>query len=245
MGSCFSGPFAWWSRGRWLTSSSTRSNPRSACSLGFKPILSKRADCRSPSDGGVQAGGGIAVEKDDRRNSRRPKSSAVPARMLPFQTGSNPGCRSGSCSALEPAVSPVAGLGPSQHTRKHGAVPLPAEGGCLDAREGRTEDLLRSSHELDEGWLLLLHIGVVLVAFMAAGRRRSIRRCCSWRWRRLGRASGSSAGKARNQPGGQRPSPRRVSRLSFSATPAVETERGTDHGQQRRGAPDRSAHASL
>jgi hypothetical protein len=39
-----------------------RSNARSACSFGFKPILSKRADCRSPADGGVHAGGGVCRE---------------------------------------------------------------------------------------------------------------------------------------------------------------------------------------
>ena len=44
-----------------------RSNAPSACSLGFKPILSKRADCRSRADGGVHAGGGVAVEKDETR----------------------------------------------------------------------------------------------------------------------------------------------------------------------------------
>jgi hypothetical protein len=33
-----------------------RGNARSACSLGFKPILSKRAGCRSSADGGVHAG---------------------------------------------------------------------------------------------------------------------------------------------------------------------------------------------
>ena len=51
-----------------------RSNARSACSLRFKPILSKRADCRSPAGGGVHAGGGVAVEKDEQRqrlSSRR------------------------------------------------------------------------------------------------------------------------------------------------------------------------------
>jgi hypothetical protein len=31
----------------------------------FKPILSKRAHCRSPADGGVDDGGGMAVEKDE------------------------------------------------------------------------------------------------------------------------------------------------------------------------------------
>ena len=47
-----------------------RSNARSACSLGFEPILSKRADCRSPADGGVHAGGGVAVEKDEEEKTR-------------------------------------------------------------------------------------------------------------------------------------------------------------------------------
>jgi hypothetical protein len=34
-----------------------RSNARSARSIGFKPIVSKCADCGSPADGGVYAGG--------------------------------------------------------------------------------------------------------------------------------------------------------------------------------------------
>ena len=38
-----------------------RSKARSVCSLEFKPILSKRADCRSPADGGIHPGGGVAV----------------------------------------------------------------------------------------------------------------------------------------------------------------------------------------
>ena len=42
-----------------------RSNARSACSLGLKPIVSKRADCRSPPDGRVHADGGVAVELED------------------------------------------------------------------------------------------------------------------------------------------------------------------------------------
>ena len=41
------------------------SNPRSDCSLGVKPILSKRADCRSPANGGVHVGGDVTVEEDD------------------------------------------------------------------------------------------------------------------------------------------------------------------------------------
>ena len=45
-----------------------RGSGRSACSPGVKPILSKRADCRSPADGDVHAGGGVAVEKDVARN---------------------------------------------------------------------------------------------------------------------------------------------------------------------------------
>jgi hypothetical protein len=44
---------------------------RSACSLGFKPTLSKCANCRSRADGGVHAGGGVAVEKDEIRSSHR------------------------------------------------------------------------------------------------------------------------------------------------------------------------------
>jgi hypothetical protein len=32
---------------------------------GFNPILSKRPHCRSPADGGVDHGGGMAVEKDE------------------------------------------------------------------------------------------------------------------------------------------------------------------------------------
>ena len=44
-----------------------RGSGRSAWSLGFKPILSKRAACRSPADGGVHASAGVAVEKDDDR----------------------------------------------------------------------------------------------------------------------------------------------------------------------------------
>jgi hypothetical protein len=47
-----------------------RSNARSPRSLGFKPILSKRADCRSPAGGGVHAGGGVAVEKDEEEKTR-------------------------------------------------------------------------------------------------------------------------------------------------------------------------------
>ena len=46
-----------------------RSKARSVCSLEFKPILSKRADCRSPADGGVRPRGGVAVEKDESRVS--------------------------------------------------------------------------------------------------------------------------------------------------------------------------------
>jgi hypothetical protein len=42
-----------------------RNNAGSACSLSSRPILSKRADCRSPADGGVDAGGDVTVEKDD------------------------------------------------------------------------------------------------------------------------------------------------------------------------------------
>ena len=47
-----------------------RGRGRSACSLSFKPILSKRADCRSSADGSVHADGGLAVEKDDFHQSR-------------------------------------------------------------------------------------------------------------------------------------------------------------------------------
>jgi len=47
-----------------------RSSARSACSLGGKPILSKRADCCSPVDGGVHPGGAIVAEKDEFRASR-------------------------------------------------------------------------------------------------------------------------------------------------------------------------------
>ena len=44
-----------------------RGNAWSACSLGFKLLLSKRADCRSPANGGIHAHGGVAVELDDDR----------------------------------------------------------------------------------------------------------------------------------------------------------------------------------
>jgi hypothetical protein len=57
-----------------------RSNARSACSLGFKPILSKRADCRSPADGGVHAGGGVAVKKDEDRHGRSAPTSLLLSR---------------------------------------------------------------------------------------------------------------------------------------------------------------------
>ena len=40
-----------------------RGSGRSVCSLGVKPILSKRPDCRSCADGGVHAGGGVAVRR--------------------------------------------------------------------------------------------------------------------------------------------------------------------------------------
>ena len=55
-----------------------RSNAWSACSRGFKPILSKRADCRSPADGGVHAGGDGAVEKDDVREQWRGRRPLLP-----------------------------------------------------------------------------------------------------------------------------------------------------------------------
>jgi hypothetical protein len=47
---------------------------RRACSLDFRPIPSKRVDCRSPADRGVRPCGGVTVEmdeKDRRRTSRR------------------------------------------------------------------------------------------------------------------------------------------------------------------------------
>jgi hypothetical protein len=44
-----------------------RGSGRSARSLGVKPILSNRADCRSSADEGVHAGGNVAVEKDENR----------------------------------------------------------------------------------------------------------------------------------------------------------------------------------
>jgi hypothetical protein len=44
---------------------------RSTCSLGFKPTLSKRADCRSPADGGVRAGGGRCREDEKQRSHHR------------------------------------------------------------------------------------------------------------------------------------------------------------------------------
>jgi hypothetical protein len=47
-----------------------RGSARPACSLDVKPILSKCADCRSPADGGVHAGGGGAVKKDDDQEPR-------------------------------------------------------------------------------------------------------------------------------------------------------------------------------
>ena len=68
-------------------------NARSGCSLGFKPILSKRADCRSLADGGVHAGGGVAAEKDEiqlRENAtvallRRPGIPTVTAGCAGFE----------------------------------------------------------------------------------------------------------------------------------------------------------------
>jgi hypothetical protein len=44
-----------------------RGSARRACSLGFRPIPSKRVGCRSPADVGAHAGG--PVEKDDDRVS--------------------------------------------------------------------------------------------------------------------------------------------------------------------------------
>jgi hypothetical protein len=49
-----------------------------ACSLGFEPIVSKPADCCSPAEGGIQPGGGVAVEMDE---NQRP---AAPPQALPF-----------------------------------------------------------------------------------------------------------------------------------------------------------------
>ena len=54
-----------------------RRSGRSACSLGVKPILSKCADCRSPADGGVHAGGGVAVEKGEPRQPGSPELSLL------------------------------------------------------------------------------------------------------------------------------------------------------------------------
>jgi hypothetical protein len=58
-----------------------RSNAQSACSLGSKPILSKRADCRSPADGDVHGGGVVAVEKDE------PQQRCDPGSLLLLQSG--------------------------------------------------------------------------------------------------------------------------------------------------------------
>ncbi len=58
--------------GNSLTQVLRRGSERSACSLDVKPILSKRADCRSAADEGVRAVGGGTVEGTN-------LSSAVPA----------------------------------------------------------------------------------------------------------------------------------------------------------------------
>ena len=42
-----------------------RGSGRAPCSLGSRPILSKRAHCRSSRDGGVRVGVGVAVEMDE------------------------------------------------------------------------------------------------------------------------------------------------------------------------------------
>ena len=52
----------------------SRGSGRCACSHGFKPIVSKYADCRSPADGAVHPGGAVAVEKDDQQRSDRRRS---------------------------------------------------------------------------------------------------------------------------------------------------------------------------
>jgi hypothetical protein len=87
-----------------------RSNARSACSLGFKSILSKRGDCRSAADGAVHAGGRVAVEKDEPRNRRRPGSVLVfrPGRPKVW-TASHGAARSCVCYAGRGRRSGVSG----------------------------------------------------------------------------------------------------------------------------------------
>jgi hypothetical protein len=82
-----------------------RGSGRSARSLGVKPILSKRADCRSTADGGVHAGGGVAVEKDENQRSRRARDSAASAPALQesmqAERDARTGCRRARISLCE------------------------------------------------------------------------------------------------------------------------------------------------
>jgi hypothetical protein len=64
-----------------------RSNARSACSVGFKPILSKRADCPPPADGGVHAAGGVAVDTDEDQASVGGNSDVLPDRAPSSSVG--------------------------------------------------------------------------------------------------------------------------------------------------------------
>jgi hypothetical protein len=75
-----------------------RTNASSACSLGCKPVLSKRAGCRSPADGVVDAG--VVVELDD-EGQRRPGLSDPRNAEVRLLAG---GCR----PTLRPAALPVA-----------------------------------------------------------------------------------------------------------------------------------------
>ena len=66
-----------------------RSTARSACSLGVKPIFNKRADCRSPADGGVDAIGGVAVEKDEMGELGTARSRMPTCRIRPVERESS------------------------------------------------------------------------------------------------------------------------------------------------------------
>ena len=102
-----------------------RGNARSACSLGLKPILSRRADCRSPAHGGVHIGRGVAVEKDELRQRGRPG-----VRLLhPRQAGV-------SADRFPPGRTL-----PSERTRSSrdalSVVPRPRQSGCVAPRGSR------------------------------------------------------------------------------------------------------------
>jgi hypothetical protein len=70
-----------------------RSNTWSACSLGLKSVVGKHADCRSPADRGVDADGGVAVERDDRGELTRRGAANPPSDR-------QPDCSQGSVACL-------------------------------------------------------------------------------------------------------------------------------------------------